>query len=242
MEFIARPIEEIHSDEHMPRPFLTAAPTVPMDIHDLLNKPIPQSPVGLENKVVALRKALHQTEDWLDAAQHIIEGQGMTVALQAVGYEEQVRKAGVREQKARSHTDKCLLKKAGRHLTGPKFCQAAERDRAERNARGKKEKDGKAARQARAALKGEYQAWRKAAAERRDKQRAKDLQDWNCACKECHEGGMHCPKKPRAPQRETTPEMYRTVGRKRPQPQDVEGEASEGEISNDENGDDFADD
>lgn len=76
----------------MPRPFLTAAPTVPMDVHDLLNKPIPQSAVGLENEVVALRK----TENRLDATQHIIEGQGMTMALQAVGYEEQARKAGIR--------------------------------------------------------------------------------------------------------------------------------------------------
>lgn len=235
--FLTRPTDEINSHCHMPEP-LIIDPPVTVTTEELLSESLPTSLTEARLQNIRLRGALQESESRNDAYERIIEGQNVMIGLQAVGYEEQVRKAGEKEKRPHTNRDKLLVTKVGRHLTSAQFRDAVNQDNAERAAKKTKREEGKKNRDSRAALSRAKKTWRDAEKARRRAQREKDIRVWEAECQECRENGVRCPKKPRAPMREPTPETFKVASRKRAQ--SLDGEEEEDEWEDDDEGKDSA--
>lgn len=228
--FLTRPLEEINSQCHLPQPQLIDPPTLSHRSQTVLQETIPVTVQALQAQNSRLREALREAEGQLQSSGQIIEAQNVTMALQAVGYEEQVQKLGAKEQKMRSNRHKLLLKKSGRHLTGDEFRAAAAEDTAIRDANKARKEVAQRNREARAALKRAHKIWRDEEVARRRAKRVADVAKWERACEECRAKGTRCPKKPRAPKREATPVELRTVAVAEKLPQNIdEGDGDEDE-------------
>ncbi len=228
--FLTRPLEEINSHCHLPQPQIVDAPTLSRESQTILREPVPITMQALQAQNNRLRGALREAEGHIQASGRIIEAQNVTMALQAVGYEEQVRKLGAKEQKMRSNRQKLLLKKTGRHLTGNEFRAAAAQDTATRDANKARREAAKSNREVRAALKQAHKNWRAEEVAGRRARRVADIAKWERACEECRAKGIRCPKKPRAPKRAATPVDLKTVSAAENPPQNIdEGDGDEDE-------------
>lgn len=75
----------------------------------------------------------------------------------------------------------------------------------------RKKKEAREQKERMKTLREEYRGWRVLANERRDVQRKEDVARWEEHCAECKDNGQRCPKNPRIPKLESTPDVYLPV-------------------------------
>ncbi|KAJ3558729.1 hypothetical protein NM688_g746 [Phlebia brevispora] len=207
--FLTKPSENLSSQCRLPQPCIANVPQPSDNSQQLLYEPTPTLVKELQVQNTKLREALLEAKGHIDAAGRIIEAQNVTMALQAIGYEEQRTKIGVKETRMRSNREKLLVTKTGRHLTGDEFRAAAAEDTAARETRKSQAVERKKAKQAKALLKRARDNWRAKEVAERKVQRAADLKEWKQRCEACKAKRMKQPKMPRAPKRAATPEEPR---------------------------------